>query len=816
MALCIQIQAQTAVETEKLKGKKTAVIPKISNPIVIDGKVDEEVWQKAVVLKDFIQISPGDNIAPSKKTEVLIAYDEKHLYFAFKCWDERDKIRATVARRDQVFDEDNVRVWLDTYNDQRRAYILGFNPLGIQQDAIYTEGEGNDNSFDIVMESKGVIQDWGWSVEAKIPFKSLRYASGDVKTWGFNVYRNIARLNDEFDSWMPFDRNISGRLNQHGLITGISGINVERTLEIVPSITLKETGSRVQTVSQNTNETSNDRFVNQPINADVGVTLKVGITPNITLDAAINPDFAEIEADAPVVRANQRFPIFFEEKRPFFLEGVEIFQSPLQVFYSRTIVDPDFATKLTGKVGKNSFGFLVASDNAPGNFSEDDRNNPDVRPRINEFLDKNAMFGIVRLKRDVGKENDIGLFGTMRTFPEQKNFLGGFDGRFKLNPKTIISFQVVGTHSRRCFLNPFFETSVNPFQVERNEAICDGETFEEYRTGNGVGYVWNLNYEERNGSFFVEATGRSKDYRADAGFTRRTDTNLIRIRGSLRTDSKPESQIIRTSWSPYSSFRYDWKGRSQEIDIGNQISFDFQRNTEASFGGGVFFERFFETEFGLSRTANRNGAFLNLPERSSWQQYFSAEFETKPYKRVDFEVSFDYVRNAFDFDSGEEPKYSRASPAYLQYLINRQSNPNLDEPLRDPGIGNQIDFKAELELKPTDPFVFKLEYRNSRFTRKDTGRKTFIESIYSLRSTYQFTRFIFIRNRLDYNTLSSRGRGQFLFGYTPNPGTAFFAGYNDNFNFNGYNPFTGAFESGYKRNNRTFFIRATYLFRKSF
>ena len=177
---------------------------------------------------------------------------------------------------------------------------------------------------------------------------------------------------------------------------------------------------------------------------DIGVNIKYTITPNITLDAAINPDFAEIEADAPVVTANQRFPIFFQEKRPFFLEGKEIFDSPLSPFYSRTIVDPDVAAKLTGKVGKNSFGFLVASDNAPGNFSEDERNDPDPRFRPSaEFLDKNAYFSVLRLKRDIGKENNVGFFGTMRVFPRNRNFVGGFDGTFKLDKATVMKFQVL-------------------------------------------------------------------------------------------------------------------------------------------------------------------------------------------------------------------------------------------------------------------------------------------------------------------------------------------------------------------------------------
>jgi len=150
-------------------------VTKFEKPPVIDGKLDDDAWKNAVVLKDFYQISPGDNTPPSKPTEVMMGYDARFLYFAFHCFDEPDKVRATVAKRDNVFGEDNVRIYLDTFNDQRRAYLLGWNPLGVQQDGIYTESQGTDFSVDIVMESKGSITSDGYVVEVAIPFKSLRY-----------------------------------------------------------------------------------------------------------------------------------------------------------------------------------------------------------------------------------------------------------------------------------------------------------------------------------------------------------------------------------------------------------------------------------------------------------------------------------------------------------------------------------------------------------------------------------------------------------------------------------------------------------------
>lgn len=788
-------------------------IPKIEPlGISIDGKPDEEAWKTASVFKDFYQTSPGNNIAPSKPTEVLMMYDEKHLYVAFKCWDEKDKVRATVAKRDNVFGEDNVRMWIDTYNDQRRAYVLGFNPLGIQQDGIFTEGQGADFSVDIVMESKGVIEDWGWSVEIKIPFKSLRYSAGKGKLWGFNAARNIDRFNDEFDQWLPDDRNVSGFLIKHGKITGLDGIKYERTLEVVPSITLSETGRRTR-VFPTTNEIP-DRFVNNPIKADIGVTAKFTLSPNITLDAAYNPDFAEIEADAPVVTANQRFPIFFEEKRPFFLEGQDIFQSPLRVFHSRTIVDPDLATKVTGKIDKTSFGLLFALDKAPGNYGEDDLNNPSLFPRITEFINKSSMFGVFRVKRDVGKENSIGFFGTYRTFPEQKNLVAGFDGRIKLSPRLASTFQIAATNSRRCFFNAAFEPLLDTLQAQRNREICgtgsfdpvanqtnpnslngNSSTFNEYRTGNGLGYHVNLDYTTDRHGFFVEVGGRSKFYRADAGFNRRSDTNFAFFWNRFSTKSNPKASIIRANWAQFSGIDYDWKGRLQKWRAGSNINLSLQKTMFLFIEGAAAYEKLYEEEFGLQRSATRPaGYFIGAPTRGTWQQVVSANLNQNVNKYFNYFVFVGFINNAFDFNFG---------PSHVVNASNPQP-------------GKQFDAELFAEVKPIDPLRVSASYRKNRLVRNDNRVRTFDSDIVSIRSTYQFSRFLFTRARLDYDSLRDNFAGQVLFAYTPSPGTAFYVGYNDNFNLNGVNPFTGQLEQGFERNHRTFFIRASYLFRKSF
>src|SRR5207253_2073892 len=318
------------------------------------------------------------------------------------------------------------------------------------QDGIMTEGAGTDFSVDIVMESKGMLTSDGWTVEVAIPLKSLRYEAGKGKHWGFHVWRNFFRFNDEIDSWMPNSREIASFLSQEGHLTGLEGISTERTMEIIPSLTVSETGKRVPALAPGATGLDPGRFVNDPLKFDPGLTMKFGITPTVTLDFTLNPDFAQVEADETVVTANQRFPIFFQEKRPFFLEGIDIFQTALQAVHTRAIVDPDVAIKLTGKRGRNTFGILLASDNAPGNFVGDERKDP-VNLR---FLDKNAYIAIVRLKHDVGKQSSIGFLATSYNFIEKHNQLAGVDGRFQLDKQTTFNFQVLGTTSRRCFSDP--------------------------------------------------------------------------------------------------------------------------------------------------------------------------------------------------------------------------------------------------------------------------------------------------------------------------------------------------------------------------
>jgi hypothetical protein len=789
---------------------KTASIPKTgivlppekANPVritrfekapVIDGRLDDEVWKQAAVLKDFYQTQPGDNIAPSQPTEVLVGYDAKTIYFAFRAQDEPGQVRATVAKRDQIFDDDYIGFYLDTFNDQRKAYVMFFNPLGVQADGIFTENQGEDYSPDIVMQSQGVVGENGFTVEVAIPFKSLRYEAGKEKHWGVQIFRRIKRYNNELDSWMPNFRDRSGTLNQAGHLTGLEGISTERTLEVIPSLTVSQTSKRFHTIPQSLlddNPTMLDpgRMVSQPIGLDPGLTAKFGISPTVTLDLALNPDFAQVEADATVVTANQRFPIFFEEKRAFFLEGIDIFQTPLQTVHTRTIIDPDVAVKLTGKRGRNTFGLMLASDNAPGSFSEDEITDPGNFPDIDQFIDKNAFIGVLRLKRDVGRESSLGFLATSYNFIEKHNYVAGFDGRIRVNPQTIFTFQALGTHSRRFFYDP-----------ERDDDF--------YRTGNGFGYYWIYDVTKRNHGWFVSGQGRTRDYRADIGFTRRVNTNRNEAFFRFNNDPKPKGKLIQWRVQNFSAFNYDWKGRSQDLFSETQVRLNFPRQTFLSFGFNLEYERLFEEEFGAKRNATQAGKFAgDDPERSVYKKNIFVYGETRPNKKYGLFFFVGYRWNEFDLDLGNGNKFPRVSPIGLL---------DEDAPL-DPGPGNFLDLNLNVSYQPTSALRLSLDYTKNRLVRKDTGLVAFDDNIFALRGTYQFSRFTFARARIDYDTLASSVRAQFLLGWTPNPGTAFYVGYNDDLNRNGFNPFSGQLEPGFRRNGRTFFIKMSYLFRRSF
>lgn len=697
-----------------------------------------------------------------------------------------------------------------------------FNPLGIQGDGVLTEGRGEDFSVDVLMESKGVIHETGFIVEIAIPFKSLRFEAGKGKLWGAHFFRRIKRFENELDSWMPFSRSISSNLSQSGHLTGLEGIAVERTIELIPSVTFSESGRFVRSFSPAPGIADVGRMVNEPIKFDPGLTAKFIPSSGMTIDLAINPDFAQVEADQLVVEANQRFPIFYAEKRPFFLEGIDVFRTPITVLHTRAVVDPDIAVKTTGKWGPNTFGLMVASDNGPGNFVGGERLNPNNFP----FLDKNAYIGVLRLKRDIGKQNHLGILATSYNFIQKHNQVLAIDGRFRSNDQTTTSFQLIGTTSRNHFFNA-------------------NENKRTYRTGNGLGYSANHSVSGRNWGWEFGGEGFTRDYRTDVGFLGRTNSNFNYAFIRYNSEQRPKKKIISYHLHNFTHIDYDWQGRMYIWESENLIELTLPRSSWLGVWWEPAYERLFEHEFGATRSARPCDPFgpnLNLPaaqrplnctffgentERATSKQHLSFFGGSNFSKKVQFNGQVTYRTGHLDLDFGNGPKYPRISPAAVAAReaaaagkcpdpITNIFDNACGTPALDPGRGSLLQVNAGVVYQPTNELRMSLNLTKQRLKRYDTDRVAFDINILTFRGTYQFTKATFARAIVDYNTLSQRARTQALFGWTPSPGTSFYVGYNDDMNYNSPNPFTGQLTPGFRRNSRTFFIKMSYLFRKSF
>jgi hypothetical protein len=407
--------------------KEPQVIPKLSRSPKIDGILDNPLWEKeALKIENFFQLSPKEMGIPSEKTTVYIAYDEKNIYFAFRCYDsDPEKIRASITNRDKCIEDDWIAIFLDTFNEKRRAFSFIINPLGIQMDCIRTEEGGSDrmdDSWDTVFYSNGKIDEEGYTVEAAFPFKSFRFPDEEKKTWGLTLGRNIPRKG-EVILWPEFSRKIPGLLSQAKEILILGEVEKGKNFELMPIMTSLKT--------------KDDKIDIQP-----GMNFKWGISSDVTMDLTINPDFSQIEADVPQIDVNLRYALRYTEKRPFFLEGMEIFRFPeIEMVYTRRIIDPAGGAKLTGKMGRFTYGLLSAYDVNPTESLWEVQNG-------NNGSDKNALFNIFRLKTDVFKESYIGFCLADKEINGSYNRVAGIDGQFKFKNKFFLSFQALGSKTK--------------------------------------------------------------------------------------------------------------------------------------------------------------------------------------------------------------------------------------------------------------------------------------------------------------------------------------------------------------------------------
>jgi hypothetical protein len=435
--------APAAVSPQAIDGRggPTVTIPRVDATIQVDGRLDEEVWAKAIRLGSFSQYLPSDSRPAEEQTDVLVWYSPTALHFGIIAHDrEPGTVRATVADRDKLANDDTVTIYLDTFNDRRRAFFFTVNPLGVQQDGVQTEGGFNagsmggaggwggagtmsggsiDNSPDYQFDSKGQLTADGYVVEVRIPFKSLRYSGTGPQRWGLNVRRKVQRTGYE-DTWTDAKR-VSSFLAQAGVIEGLHDLKRGVVTELQPVVTTTSKGA----VDAGTGTFGRKGDFQPGFNARFAFT-------NISVDATVKPDFSQVESDAGLVTVNERFALFYAEKRPFFLEGIELFASPNQLVYTRQIGQPIAGGKLTGKVGRTSVAYLVAEDDISGSAPS-----PASPGR--------ALFNIARVRRDLGSDSTAGVTYTDRTTGAGYNRVVAADSRVVFKKLYYLQGQLGGS-----------------------------------------------------------------------------------------------------------------------------------------------------------------------------------------------------------------------------------------------------------------------------------------------------------------------------------------------------------------------------------
>jgi hypothetical protein len=527
-------------------------IPRVSRPPMIDDFLQGVPREAEAEVTGFLQRVPGDGDPVSQPTTAYLSYDDRNLYVVFVCGEEPGQVRAHLSKRENISGDDLVGVYLDTFDDQRRSYVFLTNPLGIQSDAILTEGLGTDSSFDTVWHSEGRLTAEGYVVWMAIPFRSLRFSSNERQVWGITLTRSIVR-NNEGAFWPYSTLRKQSFLEQMASMEGLERVSPGRNLQFIPYGLAS--GSRFLDFDRPAFRTEGD--------ARAGLDAKIVLRDALTLDVALNPDFSQVESDEPQVTANQRFEVFFPEKRPFFIENASFFQTPVNLFFTRRIVDPQFGTRLTGKAGRWALGAMLIDDRAPGRL---------VSPG-DPLRGERAAVGVVRVQREFAAQSTVGLFISSRDFAGTSNRMFSLDTRLKLGRNWVVTGQAARSYT----------TGVACVR-------CAGPTYylEVRRGGRHFTYVGRYN-------------DRSPDFRAQLGFIPRVD--IRQTEQFAAYDWWPRGgRLLRLGPSVFTVVNWNRAGQVQDWFVDASFSFDFPGSTYLSFERFEAFELFGGVEFRKHRT----------------------------------------------------------------------------------------------------------------------------------------------------------------------------------------------------------------------
>ena len=737
-------QAAAAGQSYEGTGRPAVAIPRLAAEVTVDGSLSEPVWARAARLTGFRQYEPVDGRPAEERTEARVFYSQDAIYFGVIAYAKTPgSVRATIADRDNLENDDRITIYLDTFNDKRRAFFFVVNPLGSQGDGMRTEGAASAGNIfggnvdwnpDFRFDSKGQVTDSGYVVEVRIPFKSLRFPTGEPQTWGVNVVRNVQSTGFE-DTWTDARRATASFLSEAGTLTGIADIERGITTEVQPFVTARWDGAR----------SIGGDFEREDINPDAGVNLKVAL-PAVTLDATVKPDFSQVESDAGLVTVNERFALFFAEKRPFFLEGIELFNTPNQLVYTRQIASPVAGAKVTGKLGAVSVAYLSALDDTPcpAIIGGGQAFKPDC--------DK-ALFNIARLRRDFGGNSTAALTMTDRRAGDTTNTVVAGDVRYVFGRMYYFESQVGGSWTKDPRVFGTSDMKVAPVW----KAELD-------RTGRR----WGFNYQ---------FNGMSDEFVSRSGFVPRNGTIQTRAFNRLSYYGKPGARVenITMFFGPNRLWLYD----------------DFQLGD--AYEGGESLNMMFRLRGGWSGSVNTGRDFFTLDPRTYTGLFIVGPDQLQPYVLQEDEIS-----------GLMQLSVTVNTPTFR--LFNASLTLARDETaiFAEGSEGRELRATGSLTMRPTVSVRAEGSLQFSQIDRDYDGSEYARTMIPRLKVEYQPTRALFFRVVSQYQSQRTSqlltpwgqeifrqngapvGGGElgalqtdWLVSYEPTPGTVAFFGYGD-------------------------------------
>ncbi|HEX8725558.1 MAG TPA: DUF5916 domain-containing protein [Gemmatimonadaceae bacterium] len=739
--------------------------PRIDASPAIDGVLDEPMWREAAVLTGFSEYAPVDQRPSPDSTEVLVWYSRDAIYFGVKAFEPHGAVRATLAERDNVSSDDNTEILLDTYHERNRAHVFIVNPLGVQADGLkneqggYTPGSNiapgqNDLTPDYIWESKGRVTPWGYEVEVRIPFSSLRYPSAMPQTWGIQIQRNVQH-NGYQETWTEAHKASASFVAQEGALVDMSGMHHGQVVGVNPELTNTTTGSPCCAPS--------NAGWHYASTQNLGGNVRWAMGSNFVLNGTVKPDFSQVEADATQIAADERFALYYPEKRPFFVEGSDRFNVPNTLFYTRKIVQPNAAAKLTGKLGRTDIAFLSAVDGGATTPTGQ-------APLVN----------VLRLRRGFGSQSTVGVMYGDRVGGGRSNHVVDADLHWVFDPRTYAQFQAVMSSTT---------TNGATQNAPMWEAVMDG-------TGRSFGFHYNV-------------LGIGNGFADDNGFVQRTGivqpgmSNRISIYGAPGAALERLNIMFLTS----AVFRYDDFFAAKHLledKASPNMQFTFRGgwslNVNPTLASYAFDPAAYAADY--VGTAASAAPFVPSPRITTFNT--QVKISTPYYQRYDASAS---VTAGHDVDFLETARVRR-----LDYTASVNLRPT--QQLRITGTYQTSSFTRRSDgvrsFSTSIPYV-KTEYQLTRsiFFRvvaQYTASKR--EPLVDWRTGTPI-HYDSSGTFVPYGAqVSNALRADWLFSYRPTPGTVFYLGYGNTMT----EPDPLRFQQ-LRRTNDAFFVKASYLFR---